>query len=52
MPYYVIAALVSYYASGHSGIYPAQVIAVSKYASLQDQVGQSLENIGNKNSTQ
>ncbi|MDR2360751.1 MAG: chloride channel protein [Oscillospiraceae bacterium] len=30
-PYYVIAALIGYYISGHGGLYRAQVIALSKY---------------------
>jgi H+/Cl- antiporter ClcA len=47
IPYYVIAALVSYYISGHNGIYSSQVIAISKRNYIQDLKGQTLETVGN-----
>lgn len=47
IPYYVIAALISYYISGHNGIYSSQVIAISKRNYIQDLKGQTLEAVGN-----
>ncbi len=44
-PYFVLAALVSYYAGGHSGIYPAQRIEMPKYPWLQGHWGKSIEEI-------
>ena len=48
IPYYIAAALISYYISGHNGIYASQLIAVSKYHHLQGHVGQTLGLVGNK----
>lgn len=47
IPYYIIAALISYYVSGNSGIYSSQIIMISKYQTQTD-IGQRLGAIGNK----
>jgi H+/Cl- antiporter ClcA len=47
MPYYVVAALISYYVSGHNGIYSSQLIHTSKYH-RQEHAGQTLETVGNR----
>ncbi|MGF7143165.1 H+/Cl- antiporter ClcA [Anaerotaenia torta] len=48
LPYYVAAALISYYVSGHNGIYGSQLIHISKFRRHQEHVGQTLEAVGNK----
>jgi len=48
IPYYIIAALISYYVSGHNGIYVSQLINTSKYPGFQEYEGQTLEDVGNK----
>ena len=47
-PYYITVALISYYVSGHNGIYGSQLIHTSKYNHRQEHVGQTLESVGNK----
>ncbi|MEA5016719.1 MAG: chloride channel protein [Candidatus Limiplasma sp.] len=44
-PYFVLAALLSYYASGHNGIYAAQRIGTAKYPWLREHQGKTLEEI-------
>ncbi len=47
MPYYIAAALISYYVSGHNGIYGSQLINANKYHG-PEHIGQTLEESGNK----
>lgn len=48
IPYYIIAALTSYYVSGHNGIYGSQLIHTGKYGHLHEHVEKTLEAVGNK----
>lgn len=47
MPYYTIAALISYYISGYNGIYPSQIIAISKGNIFKEHEGHTLAMIDN-----
>lgn len=46
--YYAIACFTAYYFSGHSGIYSSQRIGVSKFASKESDVNQTLKQIRDK----
>ncbi|MDE3237004.1 MAG: voltage-gated chloride channel family protein [Bacteroidota bacterium] len=46
--YYAVACFVAYYFSGHSGIYNAQRIGVSKVAALQQDTGTTLHEVREK----
>lgn len=50
VPYYVITALVSYYLTGHHGIYSAQVIAIPKRRHMPNLVGRSIGDQARKDS--
>lgn len=48
LPYYIAAALIGYFVSGHCGLYSSQLIVVSKYPHLKNYEGKTLEEIEKK----
>lgn len=54
VPYYITASLISYYVSGHNGIYQSQIIYTPKFEYLNEHNNLSLEEIlsANENSTE
>lgn len=45
LPYYVAAAIISYYVTGHHGIYSSQTIVTAKSKGLLSHEGHQLGNI-------
>lgn len=45
LPYYVIVAIISYYVSGHNGIYSSQIIMTSKRPLSEEHTGLRLDSI-------
>jgi H+/Cl- antiporter ClcA len=54
VPYYITASLISYYVSGHNGIYQSQIIYTPKFEYLNEHNNLSLEEIlsANENNTE
>lgn len=48
LPYYVVVAMISYYVTGHHGIYSSQTIVTAKSKNLLSHEGYQLENIPKK----
>jgi len=48
-PFYIIAALISYYITGHNGIYNSQIIYTPKFRYLDNHSKKSIEEIKTKN---
>lgn len=45
LPYYIIASIISYYVTGHNGIYGAQVIEIPKRKNFKKYIGKTIEKL-------
>lgn len=45
LPYYIIASIISYYITGHNGIYGAQVIEIPKRKNFKKYIGKTIEKL-------
>lgn len=45
LPYYIIASIISYYFTGHNGIYGAQVIEIPKRKNFKKYIGKTIEKL-------